>query len=335
MMKRHSFSVHFLILSFIFVLCGLSSCDNDVKSVAVVKKDVVVPNFDAHRAFADIEKQCSFGPRVPESEAHESCSEWLIETLKAEADTVFVQDFRTRIYDGQLLDGRNIIASFNGDAKKRIVVAAHWDSRPFADNDPDESNWRKAIDGANDGASGVGIILEIARIVNKNPLNEKTGLDLVLFDLEDYGPPASSNEHSDNAWGLGSQYWSAHPHKPGYRAYMGMLLDMVGNANPRFPKEYYSNQLAAHICDKVWKTAQRLGYDGVFLDEVGHPINDDHISMNIVAGIPTVDIIHLEENDSESSFHSTWHTLDDNISNISESTLQIVGNVVLNVIYSE
>lgn len=317
------------------VLLSITSCDNKQNNKTVVnntpKKQVVkVPGFNADSAYNYVKKQLEFGPRVPGSEAHAQCAEWFIDFFNEKADTVYVQDFRTRLYNGKSIDGKNIIASFNPKAKKRILLAAHWDSRPFADHDPDRTKWNTPIDGANDGASGVGVLMEVARALKENPIN--TGIDIILFDLEDYGAPQYLNLMTNDDWALGSQYWSKNPHVYNYSAYFGILLDMVGASNPRFPKEYYSQQLAPSLSNEIWRMARELGYDQYFINEIGHPINDDHIYVNVNANIPMIDLIHLEDNDN-SSFYPYWHTLNDNIDQIDPNTLGMVGNVVLNVIY--
>ncbi|MBQ2187306.1 MAG: M28 family peptidase [Bacteroidales bacterium] len=329
----------FVIIGMILVFAG---CENEKKPTQTVqkqeKKNVVVPAFVGDSAYYFVKRQCDFGPRVPESEAHQLCADWMIETLRGYADTVFVQDFRTRIYNECGIDGKNIIASFNPNAKKRIIVAAHWDSRPYADNDPDESNWQKPIDGANDGASGCGVMMEMARVMKTHRIADNIGIDLIFFDLEDYGAPKWADEslHTDLAWGLGSQYWSKKPHVGGYSAYYGILLDMVGASNPRFPKEYYSQSNASWVVNKVWRTARDMGYDEYFTNELGDPINDDHIYMMHYAGIPTIDMIHLiGDEDRTSCFFPYWHTMNDNIDCIDAKTLQMVGNVVMKVVYNE
>ena len=302
------------------------------------KKNVIVPQFSGDSAYQFVKAQTDFGPRVPETEAHALCAQWLVERLSEYADTVIVQDFRTRIFNGNGMNGQNIIASFHPEAAKRIVLCSHWDSRPFADHDPDEANWNTPIDGANDGASGVGVLMECARIFKNKPLNEKLGVDIILFDLEDYGPRQDEAEkyYADgkNPWALGSQYWAKQPHVYGYKAYYGILLDMVGGSNPNFPKEYYSQGFAAWLSNKVWSKAYSLGYSHCFSNELGDPISDDHIPMN-QAGLPTIDIIDLKPNSSNGSFPEMWHTLNDNISNIDTETLGMVGNVVVNIVYNE
>ena len=317
------------------VLFSMTSCDNKQNSKPAAQpapqvKQVVIPDFNADSAYNYVKKQLDFGPRVPGSVAHKQCAEWFVDFFSGKADTVYVQDFRTRLYDGRGIDGKNIIAAFNPEAKKRILLAAHWDSRPFADHDPDENNWNTPIDGANDGASGVGVLMEIARILNDNPVN--IGVDIILFDLEDYGAPYFLNLMTNDDWALGSQYWAKNPHIYNYRAYFGILLDMVGASNAKFPKEYYSQQFAPALSNDVWKIARELGYDEYFTNELGHPINDDHIYVNAIARIPMIDIIHLENN-SESSFYPYWHTVKDNLEQIDPKTLGMVGDVVVNVLY--
>ena len=324
------------------LLLVFASCENEKKPTQTVqkqeKKNVVVPAFVGDSAYYFVKRQCDFGPRVPGSEAHRLCAEWMVETLRGYADTVYVQDFRTRIYNGQIFDGKNIIATFNPGAKKRIIVAAHWDSRPYADNDPDEKNWQKPIDGANDGASGCGVMMEMARVMKTHRIADNIGIDFIFFDLEDFGAPKWADEslHNDLSWGLGSQYWAKKPHVGGYSAYFGILLDMVGASNPRFPKEYYSQRDAAWVVSKVWRTAREMGYDDYYTNELGDPINDDHIYMIHYADIPTVDMIHLVgDEDRTSCFFPYWHTIKDNIECIDVKTLQVVGNVTMKVIYNE
>ncbi len=317
------------------VVLTIFSCDNKQNSKPAAQpapqaKQVVIPQFNADSAYNYVAKQLEFGPRVPGSEAHKQCAEWFIDFFNDKADTVYVQDFRTRLYNGNGIDGKNIIAAFNPEAKKRILLAAHWDSRPFADHDPDEKNWNTPIDGANDGASGVGVLMEIARLMKETPTN--VGVDIILFDLEDYGAPYYLNLMTNDDWALGSQYWSKNPHIYNYRAYFGILLDMVGAPNAKFPKEYYSQQFAPALSNDVWRIAREIGYSDYFTNELGHPINDDHIYVNVHARIPMIDIIHLENN-SESSFYPYWHTVKDNIEQIDPKTLGMVGDVVVNVIY--
>jgi Zn-dependent M28 family amino/carboxypeptidase len=306
--------------------------DNRNQKPKTVKK-VQVPEFNADSAYYFVDKQVSFGPRVSGMTSHTNCAKWLVDKMKAYSDTVIVQAFKARTYDNKTRHGKNIIASFNLEKEKRLLLMAHWDTRPYADYDEDPSKHREPIDGANDGASGVGVLLEIARQFALTPPN--VGVDIVFFDLEDWGPPTDLNMYSDEYWGLGSQYWSKNPHVFGYRASFGILLDMVGAANPTFRKEYFSRQYAEFILDKVWQRAYDLGYGNYFLDEDGPAINDDHVFVNKYAKIPSIDIIHLNPTGSEKSFFKHWHTSHDKMVHIDKESLNIVGRVVLDVVFHE
>jgi len=335
--------VRLLILPFVFiVLLFFVSCQNtsNKKQTTVEQKNtkpaVVVPKPNADSAYYFVARQTQFGPRVPGTVAHQKCAEWLEKKLESYADRVMLQKFRTRVYNEKAYDGINIIASFNPNAGKRIVLAAHWDSRPYADHDPDPENHRKPIDGANDGASGVGVLIEMARLMSIEPLDSKLGVDIILFDLEDYGPPTDErDQYSEDTWALGAKYWSNNHHIPGYKARFGILFDMVGAADPEFPREYFSQQYASWVLDKVWRKAFDLGYGAYFVNKPGSPISDDHISMNEDAGIPTIDIIHLDNNSVNGTFFDGWHTMGDNISIIDPQTLRMVADVAINVVYNE
>ena len=329
----------FIVLAAVLLLASCGEKHPQPTPTNGPQKTVTVPNFNADSAYQFVAKQTEFGPRVPETDAHAACAEWLVAKLGEYADTVIVQDFRAKLFNGKGIDGQNIVGVFHPEAKKRIVLCAHWDSRPYADHDPDEANTHTPIDGANDGASGVGVLLECARLFKAQPLPEKLGIDIILFDLEDYGPHVDEAEkyydEEVNHWALGSQYWAKHPHVYGYRAYYGILLDMVGGSNPNFPKEYYSQGFAASVSNKVWRKAFDLGYRSFFSNELGAPISDDHIPMNDIAGIPTIDIIDLQPESSNECFPEVWHTLNDNLENIDRNTLGMVGNVLLHVLYEE
>lgn len=330
------------IVSLIFIaLVALSGCDSPQKSKEnetsgnekPKKEEVNVPGFDADSAFKFVKAQTDFGPRVPNSEAHQKCASYLENTMKRFADTVRVQQAKVRAYNNDILNISNIISSFNPDKKKRVLLCAHWDSRPYADHDENEDYHWEPISGANDGASGVGALIEIARQMKNMPPD--VGVDIIFFDAEDYGPPQSMQSNKQDTWGLGSQYWARNPHRFGYKANYGILLDMVGAANARFPKEQFSRYYASHIVDKVWTMASRLGYDNYFVDERGGMINDDHYYINEIIGIPTINIIHLNPDSKNGSFFEHWHTREDTIDKISPETLRVVGDVVLNVVYRE
>ena len=332
-MNLKYYTLYFLVATFLFTACNQGSKTQRTSKKTSGNKTVVVHKINADSAYFFVEKQVSFGPRVPGTEAHAACAAWLVEKLKLYSDTVIVQSFKARTYDNVTRKGKNIIASFNPGETKRILLMSHWDSRPFADHDPDEANHNAPIDGANDGASGVGILLEMARQFSAH--KPSVGIDIVLFDLEDWGPPTQMNLYKDELWGLGSQHWSKQPHVFGYEASFGILFDMVGAENPTFRKEYFSKQYARYILDLVWTTAADLGFADFFLNEDGPAINDDHVFVNRIAKIPAIDIIHLEPKNSPTSFYKYWHTLGDNMEHISKESLGMVGQVVITVVYNE
>ncbi len=327
--------IGFLFSSFLTSCGGSDSASTQKKTSPTKRKvEVKVPDFNADSAYYFVEKQLSFGPRVPETEAHAQCADWLVTTLEKYAPDVKVQEFKARIYDNRILNGKNIIASFKPDFQKRIFLSAHWDSRPYADHDADPGKHNTAIDGANDGASGTGILIEIARQLSL--YNPKIGVDIVIFDLEDYGPPQDNQTNQNTeTWGLGSQHWSKNPHTYGYSANYGILLDMVGASDAVFPKEGFSMYYAPDVVEKVWSIARSIGYENYFLDETKGYITDDHYFVNTIAGIPTINIIHLDDNSANGSFYDHWHTVNDNLDQIDPATLKIVGQTVLTVVFRE
>jgi len=289
--------------------------------------------FNQDSAYAFVERQVQFGPRVPNTEAHKACARYLASELERFGAQLYVQEAVLTAYNGDRLQASNIIGVFNPEQTKRILLFAHWDSRPFADNDPDPKNHKTPILGANDGASGVGVLLEIARQMALSRPN--IGVDIIFFDVEDYGAPQNAQNHENDTWGLGSQYWSKTPHIPNYRAAYGILLDMVGDHQARFPIEAFSNYYANKIVKKVWDMAEKIGYGSYFPTTEGAHITDDHYYINKITNIPTIDIIHLRPESQNGSFVDYWHTLKDDMSNISPETLKVVGDVVLNVVYNE
>ena len=329
-------SFFFLIIITLWFMtsCGNSGSDSSSRQqpVNTEVKTIQAPEFNADSAYYFTEKQVAFGPRIPGSAAHAECARWMEETLLRFADQVIVQDFKSRVYSNKTYDGKNIIAIFNPDKQFRILLCAHWDSRPYADHDPEPANHQKPIDGANDGASGTGVLIEVARQLSIQ--NPSVGVDIVLFDLEDYGPPQDRQmQESTDMWGLGSQHWSKNPHTPRYTANYGILLDMVGAKDAKFPLEGFSMYYAPDIKKKVWDLAGKLGHGDRFVFEQGGYITDDHYFVNKIARIPTINIIHLDPNSSNGSFFEYWHTVKDNMETIDRNTLGIVGEVVMNVIF--
>lgn len=296
---------------------------------------VATPDFNSDTAFYLIQKQVEFGPRVPNSKAHVACGNWLDSTMRRYADKVYLQTGQVEGYDGILLNFKNIVGSFNPDARQRIFLCAHWDTRPFADQDPDPTKQNIPIDGADDAGSGVGVLLEIARALQQQPV--KMGVDLILLDVEDYGQPENEEPISNkkDTYCLGAQYWAKNPHVAGYHARYGILLDMVGAKKAVFPKEMYSLQVAPSLVAQVWNNAAHLGYSSRFVFKNSlRPIIDDHYYITQISGIPTIDIIYLDNN-FPNLFGEHWHTLQDNISIIDKTTLKAVGQTLLQTVYQE
>lgn len=323
----------------ILITLGLSACKSDkAEETSAPPKTVAVPRFDRDSAFVFVQKQVSFGPRVPNSEAHKACREWLVSKFKAYGATVIEQSFEAKAYTGEVLKSTNIIAQYNPANSNRIVLAAHWDSRPMADSPINQERRNEAVLGADDGASGVGVLLELARQLQANPLD--LGVDIVLFDAEDYGESKEeyANEEEQRlsvySWGLGSQYWSRNLHAGNYRPRYGILLDMVGAKGARFPKESYSVRFAPDVVEKVWKLAQNMGYSNYFVEADGGGVTDDHFFVNTIAGIKMIDIINRPDQ-TETGFGAHWHTHNDDMRIIDPLTLRAVGQVMLAVVYRE
>ena len=321
------------LLCFIYIFLGACSGDKKNERGASEPAEVTVksPPFNADSAYAYVKRQVDFGPRVPNSPAHSSCGDYLVSTLRVFADTVIEQTFNVRAFDGKMLRARNVIASFRPELGNRIFLAAHWDTRPFADQDTVRKD--QPIDGANDGASGTGVLLEVARVLAAE--NTNAGVDIILFDVEDYGQPEESSFPSmEDSYCLGSQYWSKNPHVPGYQARFGILLDMVGASRATFTQEGTSRAYAADVVDLVWKTAASAGFSDYFLFQTTKGIIDDHYYINRIAGIKCIDVIHYDFN-APSGFWKHWHTHGDSMDKIDRNTLKAAGQTVLDVIYRE
>jgi len=298
-----------------------------------------VPKFEQDSAYAHIAKQISFGTRVPNSPGHTACKNWLVSQLKSYKANVIEQDFTADAYYGVTYNGTNIIGQYNPEATERICLAAHWDTRHVAEKDKDESMQNKPIDGADDGASGVGVLMEIARLISENGID--IGLDIILFDAEDNGitstdEPESIAEMEENnrTWCLGSQHWGKNPHTPNYKAKFGILLDMVGANGARFPLEGHSAKNAGPTLDKVWKLAKTMGFANYFVPEKGGAITDDHYYVMKHRQFPMIDIINLSKKPNQ-SFGDHHHTHGDNLDVIDKRVLKAVGRVVTATIYRE
>lgn len=329
-------------LSFFVAAIGLmvSACSPKQKSEEqqTPVRSVLVPRFNSDSAYFFVEKQVKFGPRVPGTKSHQEAADYFISRFKKYGAQVIAQDFEAITWDNQKVQLKNIIATYNPQAQKRILLAAHWDTRPYADKDEIKKN--APFDGANDGASGVGILLEIARAINIGAKPE-VGVDLILFDGEDWGMDSSTGQDSkiqmpegyEVWWCLGSQYWAKHKHQKNYSAYFGVVLDMVGSKHAQFFREGGSLEYAPTVVEKVWNTATKLGYTDYFVKTNVGGITDDHEFVSEMGKIPTIDIVHYQA--GVGFFGDYHHSQKDNLSIISKETLGAVGSTLLNVVYYE
>lgn len=298
------------ILFILIVLISFSCSSNDIK-------------FDGESAFNWLEQQCDFGPRNPGSEGYYKCKKFYIKEFKNSADTVFTQSFTyTELRDGNTYDLDNIIAQFKSDSPKHILLGAHWDTRPWADMDPNPFNHQKPILGANDGASGVAVLLELAKMFALNP--PPINVTLVLFDGEDLGIESASNSFAQ-----GSQYFADNLpiEKPDY----GIVLDMIGDEILEIPIERNSYRIAPELVSELWKTAKKMNLT-VFQNKLGYEMFDDHIPLWEIAEIPTIDIIDFNYPNQMINY---WHTLQDIPQNCSPNSLEQVGTLIATYIYSQ
>lgn len=309
---------------------GKSIQDHENAATESTAPHTKVPAFNADLAYTYIQQQVAFGPRTPGSDAQMKCATWMEAHLKPLCDTLYRQQTEVLAGDNKTkLRCINLIGVIRPKAKRRYLFLAHWDSRPWADMDSNGKN--KAVDAADDGASGVAVLITLADALKKMPLtNPDVGIDILLTDVEDYG----KNEWGDNSYALGTQYWAHHPHVPGYTAQGGILLDMVGGKNARFPLEGNSKQYAASLQSEVWAAANTAGYSSFFVYDAGATITDDHDPVIKILGIPTIDIINLPAG-SPTAFPAHWHTLSDNMSIIDKSTLKAVGQTLLQFLYTQ
>ncbi|MGV8879011.1 MAG: M28 family peptidase [Sphingobacteriaceae bacterium] len=322
--------VLFLILALLICSCKnknklANNTSDTTTSTAITLQS---PAFDADSAFKFVKTQVDFGPRIPGTKAHTLCAIWLQNKLQGFGAKVNVQSAPIKTYDGKQYQLKNIIASYQPEKKDRILITAHWDARPFSNEDTDPKMKDKPFEAANDGGSGVGVILEMARqLQQKNP---NVGVDFILWDLEDYGK-SQDDTPDERTWCLGSQYWASHPHVPNYQASYGINLDMVGGNNAQFLREGHSRENAPDILKKVWDTGNTIGYSSYFIYRNCSEIVDDHFWMN-KAGVPSIDIVHFSD---EAGFYINWHTQQDNLSNINPQTLKAVGQTLLEVLFLE
>ncbi|MFN1833774.1 M28 family peptidase [Balneola sp. MJW-20] len=309
------------------ILLLVSCTENHSSRLKFSNKGREVPAFSSDSAYQHISDILNIGDRVPGTPSHTMTKEHLLNYMQSKAGNraVYAQNF-TKIVYGDTLRLTNIIAAFNPLAKDRILLCAHWDSRPRSEEDPEYPE--KPLPGADDGGSGVAVLMELARQFSVN--NPPIGVDIVLFDGEDYGMP----DDLDNYF-LGSRYWAANPPVPGYSPRFGILLDMVGAENAVFPKEGYSMAYAPNLVNEVWEIGALQGKDDLFIDETAPSISDDHTIINMETNIPMIDIINLSGNNEEGSiFPVHWHTQKDDIEIIDKEVLEAVGNVLMELIYN-
>ena len=312
--------IFFLALPLLLVFITCKQENKKVEEAVKNTPEIATPVFNQDSAYAYLEKQLSFGYRVPGTKEHKACGQWIISKVTENGATVTVQDFTSNFFDKKAVPSFNIIASYSPELKDRIIIAAHWDTRLIGEKDLKLKN--KPIMGADDGASGVANLLELSRLLKD--LKLPIGVDLMFFDAEDNG--------TDNGgWCQGSEYWSKNKHKADYSARFGILMDMVGAKNARFGYEGYSKQYAGDVLEKIWNLAQGMGYTDLFVEENTGPIMDDHYYLISNAGIPMVDILNRPMK-TESGFADHHHTQSDNIAVIDKRTLGAVGKVVTEVI---
>lgn len=333
-MKAKSITVLIFILAAISIAtsCTTSSQKAVSDNQRNEKKLNVPAIFNRDSAFSYVRRQVSYGPRVSGTKGNERCRAYLVSELERHgAQDVKVQHGEVTAFNGDRLPIGNIMASYNPESKDRIMLLAHYDTRPWSDSDANEENRLKPVLGANDGASGVAVILEIARQLDK--VKAPIGVDILLVDAEDYGQASGFSTH-DESWCLGTQYWVKNmPYAQDSLPRYAVLFDMVGGLGAKFHREYFSEQKARNIVDKVWSVAARSGYESRFVNKNGGSVIDDHVFLN-EAGIPAIDIIE-SKNDATGSFAPTWHTANDNLNNIDPASLEAAGQTILNLIYNE
>lgn len=274
------------------------------------------PDFGPDAAFALLKRQVAFGPRVPGTPGHAAQLEWMTSYLEARADTVVLQTFEHTYPDGNRAVLTNVFARFRPGLADRVLLLAHWDTRPTADNESDPARRNEPIPGANDGASGTAVLMRMADVLSRH--SPPIGVDLLLVDGEDYAP--------DHMY-LGAEYFAAHL-PAGYSPYYGILVDMVADRSPRYRKEPNSIRYAPSVVARIWNMGQRLGYGAHFPDEREISITDDHLPLNR-AGIPTIDIIDFDYGPG----NVYWHTLEDDLEHVAPTGLGVVGEVLLEVIF--
>ena len=279
-----------------------------------------LPNFDGNSAFQFIEKQCSFGPRYPGSKGHDDLADYLYDYFQSNSDSVTIfKDSINHPFSNERLEIINFLIQHNVSASERYLFMAHWDTRDRADKDKNISNQHLPILGANDGGSGVALLMQLSKHIKKDMKIKNIGIDILLVDAEDMGRPGFVDE-----WGLGTQ--SFVKHYEGLLPKYAICVDMIADKNPIFKIEKFSYNFAKDLVYEIWGLANDLGYKE-FVWQLTHPIYDDHVYYHNGTGVPAIDIIDFD--------YPQWHTVDDTIENCSPKGLFIVGNVLLKYIFNK
>lgn len=319
------------------ISCEEENNHNTTEYETIEEPQVFVPPFNSDSAYRFIQEQVDFGPRyvgtlenpIP---AHDSCAAYLVNKLEQYDFIVQVQKGEMASYNGTKLQLQNIIGQYKPENENRILLFAHWDTRHVADKETDMAEYKKPILGADDGGSGVGVLLEVARLIQSH--GPEIGVDIIFFDAEDYGQPGTDvmQEDKQDSWCLGAQYWARNQPIENYNPRYGILLDMVGAKGAVFPKEGTSMQYAPTIVNKVWRVAKNLGHSQ-FTNQESYPTIDDHLYVNKIAHIPSINIVYF--NPITNSYGAHHHTHADNMQVIDKNTLHAVGETLMHVIYTE
>jgi glutaminyl-peptide cyclotransferase len=322
-----------MVAPFFFKFCAQDVDESTVllpPPVKEVKYPEVNARFNENNAYALTEKLLTFGQRHFDTKGHEAVRQWLVSELKTRGATVTEQAFKAKTPTGKETNCTNIFASYNPEKQNRILFGVHWDSRHIADRDTNVKNQTQPILGADDSGTGIGILLELANLIQQD--SSKFGVDIVFFDAEDWGK--SGDNEKEDLWCQGSKYWATHLPSPNYKPQYAILLDMVGARNARFPKEAFSMKYASNTVEKVWKTARQLGYMDLFVDEMSsNEVIDDHKAVNQLAKIPMIDIINYPADRFLGEHHHT--AMDNGMSHIDKNTMRAVGQTIWHLLHYE
>lgn len=313
-------------LPFYICLIFLNACNENIQFTENINV-----NFNEDSAYLFIKMQTDFGARIPNTQAHKDCANFLENKLLSYGANVILQQTKLKRFDGEVLEIYNIIAQFYPQKKDRILLFSHWDTRYYADMEQDSSKRFHTVLGANDGGSGVGILLEIARQICDNEPN--IGVDIIFFDAEDQGQPINLNIYDEKAWCLGTYYWTQNIHIDNYKPLYSIALDMVGGKNAKFFQEANSIYFDKKLVKKIWRIAAKIGFKNYFETKQSRPIFHDHVVISQNTNIPSIIIIDNSP-DRKIAFNETWHTQNDNIDNIDKKILKAVGETVLEFVFS-